>query len=528
MSRLSEYLNRHIVGNVYDRPSICNAYSTDASILSYTPKLVAIPETQDDIRHLLRFANQLAERDLRLPVTMRGSGLDKTGASIGPGMIVSTEKLNQIEEVDVRGRLIRLQPGVKLGELNQALRLNGLWLPIGYDKRATIGGLISNNPTDDYNYKYGGIFRYVERIEITLPNGDLVQLGAIPQRAAESKAKEDSAEGVLYRKILQLLDEQADTILDRSMRPFDAEGYANIVRVREGHTINLLPLFFAAQGSLGAITDVILRLEPLPATAQRMMVSFHDLKTAQRFMNYARDLKPYLLKIIDLAIIDSATKNGKKLDFVTRKLGRGVLVMVGFDFHKHKTKKCLEQLVNLLPENTQKLIETPENFDDFEEIESFLTNYLNDGEGERTAILDNAFVPSMNFTDFMQGLKTLEQTIKKELPIYGSFASPCYNLRPDFDLADFGDRQETVDFMQMYSELVVSCQGSITGNYPEGRTRSIVQIATLSANERRMYAGVKAAFDPLSIMNPGVKLGASAEDAVRHLRTSEKGGVVSA
>ena len=132
----------------------------------------------------------------------------------------------------------------------------------------------------------------------------------------------------------------------------------------------------------------------------------------------------------------------------------------------------------------------------------------------------------MNFTDFVQGLKTLEQTVRKDLPIYGSFAAPNYNLRPDFDLSDFGDRQEAVDFMQTYSELVVSCQGSITANYPEGRTRSIVQIATLSANERQLYAGIKSAFDPLSIMNPGVKLGASAEDAVRHLRTTEKGGIV--
>lgn len=527
MSRLSEYLNRRIVGNVFDRPSICDAYSTDGSILSYTPKLVAIPETQNDIRHLLRFANQLAARELRLPITMRGTGLDKTGASIGPGMIISTEKLNHIEEIDVRGRLVRLQPGVRLGELNRALRLSGLWLPIGYDNRATIGGLISNSPVDEYNYKYGGIFRYVERVEVALPSGDLVQLAAVPQRTADAKAKEDSAEGVLYRKISQLLDEQADTILDRSMRSFDAEGYANIVRVREKHMTNLLPLLFASQGTLGAITDIILRLEALPFTSRRMMVSFHDLKTAQRFMNYARDLKPYLLQLIDLDIIETAVENGKKLDFVTRKLGKGILVVVGFDYHKHKTKKCLDQLSELLPDNAQKLIETDQNYDDFEEIESFLINYLNGGNGERTAVLDNVFVPSMNFTDFVQGIKTLEQTIKKDLPIYGSFATPNYNLRPDFDLADFGDRQNMVDFMQMYSELVVSCQGSITGNCPEGRTRSIVQIATLSASERQLYAGVKAAFDPLSIMNPGVKLGASAEDTIRHLRTSGQGGVIS-
>lgn len=528
MSRLSEYLNRHIVGNVFDRPSICNAYSTDSSILSYTPKLVAIPETQDDIRRLLRFANQLAARDLRLPITMRGTGIDKTGASIGPGMLVSVEKLNRIEEIDVRGRLIRLQPGVTLGELNRALRLNGLWLPIGYDGRATIGGLISNSPVDDYSYKYGGILNYVERVELALPSGDLVQLAALPQRAAEAKAREDSAEGVLYRKIIQLLDDYADTILDRSMRPFDAEGYANIVRVREGHTLNLLPLVFAAQGTLGAITDIILRLEPSPSAPQRMMVSFHDLKTAQRFMNYARDLKPYLLRLVDLDIIETAIENGKKLDFVTRKLGKGILVVVGFDFHKRKTRKCLERLVDLLPDSAQQLVETVENYNDFEEIESFLLNYLNDSEGERTAVLDGAFVPNMNFTDFVQGVKTLEQTVGKELPIYGSFASPNYNLRPDFDLADFGDRQEVVDFMQMYAELIVSCQGSITANYPEGRTRAIIQLATISATERQLYAGIKVAFDPFSIMNPGVKLGASAEDVVRHLRTNERGGIITA
>lgn len=527
MSRLSEYLNRHIVGNVFDRPSICEAYSTDLSILHYTPKLVAIPETQDDIRRLLRFSNQLASRDLRLPITMRGSGLDKTGASIGPGMIVSTEKLNKIEEIDVRGRLVRLQPGITLGELNQALRLNGLWLPIGYDRKATIGGLISNNPTDDYSCKYGGIFRYVERVELALPSGDLVQLAPMSQHAVETKAKDDSAEGVLYRRMNQLLDEHADTILDRSMRPFDAEGYANIVRVRDGRVVNLLPLLFASQGTLGAITDIILRLEPLPATPRRMMVSFHDLKTAQRFMNYAKDLKPYLLKIIDLGIIEVAIENGKKLDFVTRKLGKGILVMVGFDFRHRKTKKCLEKLAELLPENAQQLVETPQNYDEFEEIESFLVNYLNDSEGERTALLDNVFVPGMNFTDFAHGLKTLEQTMKQDLPIYGSFAAPSYSLRPDFDLSDFGGRQDAVDFMQMYSELVVSCQGSITGNYPEGRTRAIVQIATMSANERALYADIKAAFDPFNIMNPGVKLGASAEEAVRHLRTTEKGDIVS-
>ncbi len=88
MSKLAEYLNRHTIGNVFDRPSICEAYSTDRSILKITPRLVAIPESTDDIRKLLRFADQLANRDFFLPITPRGTGLDKTGASIGEGLLI--------------------------------------------------------------------------------------------------------------------------------------------------------------------------------------------------------------------------------------------------------------------------------------------------------------------------------------------------------------------------------------------------------------------------------------------------------
>lgn len=280
MSKLAEYLNRHTIGNVFDRPSICEAYSTDRSILKITPRLVAIPESTDDIRKLLRFADQLANRDFFLPITPRGTGLDKTGASIGEGLLISMEKFNHIEEIDVRGRLVRVQPGMTLGKLNEALRLQGMWLPVEYDSRVTLGGLIANCPSDDAARRYGGIYQFVERVEVVLANGDLVQLSPMSLRAAEAKANEDSTEGVLYRKISKILDKFDDVILDRSMRPFDAMGYANIVKVREQHSVNLLPLMFASQGTLGIISDIVLHVEPVPPESRRLLVSFHDLKAA--------------------------------------------------------------------------------------------------------------------------------------------------------------------------------------------------------------------------------------------------------
>ncbi len=527
MSKLAEYLNRHIVGNVFDRQSVREVYSTDRSILKMTPKLVAIPETVDDIRRLLRFVNQLAIRDLQLPVTVRGTGLDKTGASIGSGLIISTEKLNQIEEIDVRGRLVRVQPGVTLGELNAALRLHGLWLPIGYDDRATIGGLIANCPHDDMMNRYEGIYRYVERAEIVLANGELIQLSPLHQHSVELKTQEKTAEGALYKKLEKIMDEQADTILDRSMRPFDAIGYANIVHVRDGRTTNLLPLMFASQGTLGIITDIILKVEPLPPTPKRLIVSFHDLKTAQRFLNYACDLDPYMLRIYDLRILEDAARQGKKSSLFTRKLGKGFLVMAGFDYNRFKNAKRLNQCIEALPVNVLRVEETPDKLADFHEISNLLLSYLNDNEaGERTPVLDDVFIPSMNFGAFIDGVKSLEKTLGMELPVYGSFSTSSYTIRPDFDCTAIEDRKKMVEFLKLYSELVYSCNGSITGNGPEGQVKALMLNKVLGVGERQLYSAIKEAFDPQNILNPHVKLGAKTRDVVRHLRTSEHGGVV--
>ena len=98
MSKITRYLNRHLTGNVFDKRSIREAYMSDRSLLYTIPRLVAIPETTTDIRKLMRFTYQLAERDFRLPVTVRGGGNDKTGAAIGSGMLVSMEKMNHIQD----------------------------------------------------------------------------------------------------------------------------------------------------------------------------------------------------------------------------------------------------------------------------------------------------------------------------------------------------------------------------------------------------------------------------------------------
>lgn len=526
MSKLAKYLNQHVVGNVFDGAAVRSTYARDCSILEILPRLVVFPETTRDLRKLVRFVNQLAAKGYNLPITLRGSGRDKTGASIGSGMIISTERLNMLEEVDYRGRLVRVQPGLTLGELNAALGTYGLWLPIDYDPRTTIGGLISTCPTDDASDYYGGIYHFIERVEFVLASGDLVQLTHYGPHAANIKMNSTSFEGALYRQIDRILDAHGDTVLDRSMRPFDPVGYANITKVRQGHGLNLLPLIFAAQGTLGAISDIILHVEPMPAELRRLMISFHDRKAMLHFLNFVRTLEPYEVQLYDLRIIQAAAQRGNRPDLLHGNIGQGWLVMVTFNQRHRKNLQKITRCLDALDPTIQAVSETAENTEAFRDLHSALMSYLNEGiDGERTPVLDDIRIPEVRLDDFLDALKLLEQTLDMPLPVYGSFLTSNYQLRPEITLSDLDGREQLAVFMKQYGRLIRQCGGSVTGGSPEGRTKILAGINYPTRDELELYREIKLAFDPNNIFNPEVKLGADIQRAVRCLRKTPQSGI---
>lgn len=526
LSKLAKYLNQHISGNVFDRPSICAEYSTDRSILEATPRLVAFPENTDDVRRLVLFSDQLALRSFRLPLTMRGTGIDKTGAAITEGMIISTERMDQIEEVDLRGRLIRVQPGITLGALNAALGLQGLCLPIDYDPRSTIGGLIANCPNDDASDRRGGIFQYIERAEVVLASGEIVQFAPYHFRNIMAKIESGSPEGELYRRIEKILDDYGDTIVNRSMRPFDAAGYANITRIKHGNYLSLLPLLFASQGTLGLVTDVILRVEVVRPPTRRLATVIHDQKTLLRFMNEVNELNPHTLRLYDLRILDTAALYGNWPDLLRHDEGDGWLVIVSFNDRRYRTERKLQRCRESLNPNEVIVIETPENSADFEEFDSALLSFLNDGlDGERTPIVDDVYIPHYKLEDYFAGLKTLEMTLGINLPVFGSYATSNYNIRPEIDCTSMDGRRQIVSFLRHYSRLVQSCDGSLTGGSPEGRVKTLSTAQSFTDEERELYNAIKDAFDPHHILNPDVKMGAELKSTIRHLRTTLKRGI---
>ena len=140
MNRIAVYLNQHIDGVVYSAPSILSDFATDRSILRFYPRIVAQPINTTDVRRLVKFSGQLATKNIPLPITVRGGGNSKTGADLGTGLIMSMTRLNRIQEIDTRQRLVRVQAGLTLGELQKALILQGLDFPVRGNPTETIGG----------------------------------------------------------------------------------------------------------------------------------------------------------------------------------------------------------------------------------------------------------------------------------------------------------------------------------------------------------------------------------------------------
>ncbi|HET6622750.1 MAG TPA: FAD-binding oxidoreductase, partial [Candidatus Saccharimonadales bacterium] len=296
MNKVASYLQQHLSGEVLSSESAREFFSTDASILQQKPSLVVYPRSTNDIRKVARFTWQLAEKGHVMPITARGSGTDLSGAAIGRGVImVMPAHLNRILEIDTKQRLVRLQPGVNFKSLQETLTTHGLFLPAyptSYEY-STVGGAIANNTAGEKSLKYGVMRDYVERLEVILANGEVIETSPLNKKQLEHKKGLATMEGELYRAVDGLLSDDP-TLIDKLILNVskNSMGYAlDQVTAKKG-MFDLTPLFVGSQGSLGVISEAILRLEPYSPKADLIMATFSDFENALDAIDKLTSLAP--------------------------------------------------------------------------------------------------------------------------------------------------------------------------------------------------------------------------------------------
>src|SRR6184192_611714 len=206
---------RQFLGNntVADDPDTLAAHGGDKWFAAHQPEVVVFARSTDDVSKLLQFASRE-----RIPVTARGGGFGYVGGCVPArgGIALSLMRMNQIKEISFADAVAIVEPGVFTADLKAAVRAQKLFYPPdpASMKDCTIGGNVATNAGGPRCLKYGVTRTYVIGLEVVLANGDVMRTGAA---------------------------------VHKNKTGFD-----------------LIGLFVGSEGMLGIVTEITVRLLPLP------------------------------------------------------------------------------------------------------------------------------------------------------------------------------------------------------------------------------------------------------------------------
>ena len=233
-AELKNLLNNRYSTSESTRGNYARGEDTYDPILS---KAVVFPETNEEVSKILRICNEH-----KIPVVPFGTGTSLEGNVLGneKGITICLEKMNKILSVNVEDFDCRVQACVTREQLNDYLREDGVFFPIDPGANAALGGMASTSASGTMAVKYGTMKTVISGLTVVLPNGDIINTGG--------RTKKTSA------------------------------GY------------NLTNLFIGSEGTLGIITEVHLRLSPIPESIMSAVCHFPSLEdavqTAQQVIQY--------------------------------------------------------------------------------------------------------------------------------------------------------------------------------------------------------------------------------------------------
>jgi len=532
MNKVATYLQSHISGEVLVGERTLEHFSTDASILTIKPSLVVYPRTTNDIRKIARFSWQLAERGHVLPITARGNGTDLTGAAIGKGIVLSIPAhLNKILELDTKQKLVRVQPGVNFKSLQETLHTHGLFLPPAPEsyEYSTIGGAIANNASGRRSYKYGDMRLWVDRLEVVLANGEVIQTGPLSKKDLGKKLGLPTLEGELYRAVDTILSDGEETIntYSRAIKSAsDNIGYALDGLRSNGGGVNLTQLFIGSQGTLGIITEAILKVANYLPTSALTVAAFDSLDDALEASEKLASLKPSILELVDTELLEFVRKhNNIELPeqlVVSGKDPAALLFIEASNLPDRALGKFTKQVAKAVSRYTDNFISAS----DFEEREklwayryataAFMS--FDVGGKAATPVMQYVSVPVAALHQFMHDAKALCKKHHFESALWIDVLSGDVMVLPLLDLSKLGDRQGVFKLMDEYFRVVIKLGGSVASISSEGRLRAPFAKVQAGNDLTALYEQLKAGADPHNTLNPGVKVGVEPKVLVDQLR----------
>jgi glycolate oxidase subunit GlcD len=437
---------------VFSDPHRLLVYEADAQTAhTRPPQAVALPATTHEASALAKALHRHG-----VPMIPRGAGTGLSGGAVAlqGGVVVGTSRMTRILEVDPGNRRALVQSGVLNSDLNAAAAPHGLYYAPDPSSQSacTIGGNVAENSGGPHCLKYGVTSRYITGLRVVLPDGDVTWLGG---------------------------------------------------QGRETGSFDLVGLFVGSEGCFGLATEVEVALLPLPEAARTLLAIFETVEDAGRAVTaiISRGLLPAALEIVDRNTIRAVEASIFAAGYPT---DAGAALVVEFDGVEAGLEPHAEEAARCCLDAGAREVRRARS--DEERMALWKGRKKAFGAMGRLApdlLVQDATVPRTRLPEVLARISEIAQRF--DLQVANVFHAGDGNLHPNL-VFDRRDPDETRRVEQASAEIMTACVeagGTITGEHGVGVDKRKYMHLVFSPAELEVLRGVKKAFDPLGLCNPG-------------------------
>ena len=428
-------------------------YATDSTAVStdlYLPDYILMPENTEQISHIMKIAYKNA-----IPVTTRGAGTNMAGACVPfkGGIIICTNKMNKILDIDVQNRTIKVQSGVIVGDMQSVAEKNGLFYPPDPSnlKVSTIGGSLAMSSSGSRTFKYGGTKDYVLALTVVLANGDVIKTGS-------------------------------DTIKN-------ATGY------------NLTQLFTGSEGTLGIITEATFRLIPKPENTNVMLAYFKTVDDGAKAINsiILNKITPSVLDIMDKTTMEIIEKF-YPCGFLT---DNEASLFIEVDGKTSEINEQIEQIRKICTEHNSTEIQIAATDEEKDKLWTARRSSFGAVAKLRPNVLsEDMVVPRSKMPLMIKRTYEIAEKYGLNISIVGHAGDGNFHPHIAFDMRD---KEETERVNKAVKELflqAINFGGKISGEHGIGSVKAKYLKYSVDTFALKYMQEIKRLFDPRGIMNP--------------------------
>jgi glycolate oxidase len=427
-------------------------YSFDATAaLRRVPEVVVFPRTTAEVASVLKLSQKH-----KFPVVARGSGSGLSGGSVPTegSVVVCLVKLDRILEVDARNFTLRAEAGVLTQAVYDAADNAGLFYPPdpGSMKISTIGGNVAENSGGLRGLKYGVTRDYVMGLEVVLADGEVCRLG--------SKCVKDVA------------------------------GYS------------LKDLFVGSEGTLGIVTEVLLKLVPRPTARQTLLATYARMDAAAATVSaiIAAKIVPCTLEFLDsktLRCVEDYAHVGLPVD-------AEALLLIEVDGHPAAVADDAARIREICGANAATSVRVAADAAEASRLATARRSAFSALARMRpTTILEDATVPRSELSNMIRFIQETGERHRLEIATFGHFGDG--NLHPTFltDERDADEMRRVEAAMREIFAHALSLGGTITGEHGVGLAKKAFLRGQMGDGSYALLRQVKRSLDPLGLLNPG-------------------------